>query len=457
MLTVIQNLLAFLVAIFLLVTVHEFGHFWVARRLGFKVTRFSVGFGPPLWRRVAADGTEYWLSALPFGGYVKLLDEREGPVPEAELAGAFTRRPHWQRILVLLAGPAFNFIFAIVVLSGLFMAKGISDLRPLVGEVTSGSPAARAGLRTGDEIVAINGHAVEGQRPVVIGLLDDLSEDRPVELQVRGSDGLVRSASIDLGSATERRTLSEPMALLSGIGFAWVEPPEPAILGSVESGGPAAQAGLRSGDEIVSFNAEPITGWTNLVSRINAHPNESASIHYRRGGTEYATRVAIVGQTEKGKLIGRIHVDPPALITLPPEFVRHVSLDPLQSVEHAGIEAWTLTSFQARAVWRILTGSFSVKNLNGPITIAQMAGSSALQGPSTFLEFLVLISLALGFMNLLPIPILDGGQVVMQAIEWLKGRPLSERAQAAGQQVGLAMVVLLLSIALFNDIVRQFG
>jgi regulator of sigma E protease len=457
MLVLIQNVLAFLVAIFLLVTVHEFGHFWVARRLGFKVVRFSVGFGPPLWQRTGADGTEYWLSAFPIGGYVKLLDEREGPVPEAELAGAFTRRPHWQRILVLLAGPAFNFIFAIVVLSGLLMAKGLSDLKPLVGEVTAGSPAARAGLRKGDEIIAINGHAVDGQRPVIIALLDDLSDDRPVELQVRGSDGLERGASIELGSATERRTLSEPMALLSGIGFAWVEPPMPAIIGSVERGGPAAVAGLRSGDEIVSFNAEPISDWMSLVNRINAHPGESASIHYRRDGAEYATRVAILGQMVEGKLIGRIHVERGTEVPLPPEFVRHVSLNPLQAIEHAGIETWTLTSFQARAVWRILTGSFSVKNLNGPITIAQMAGSSAIQGPSTFLEFLVLISLALGFMNLLPIPILDGGQVVMQAIEWLKGRPLSERAQAAGQQVGLAMVVLLLSIALFNDIVRQFG
>jgi regulator of sigma E protease len=457
MLTVIQNILAFLVAIFLLVTVHEFGHFWVARRLGFKVLRFSVGFGPPLWQRVAADGTEYWLSAFPVGGYVKLLDEREGPVAESELAGAFTRRPHWQRILVLLAGPAFNFIFAIVVLSGLLMAKGLTDLRPLVGDVTAGSPAARAGLRKGDEIIAMDGHAVDGQRSVVIGLLDDLSGERPVQLQVRGSDGVAREASIDLGTAAERRTLSEPMALMNGIGFAWAEPPQPAILGNVERGGPAALAGLRSGDEIVSFNGEPISGWLSLVNRINAHPGESASIHYRRAGTEYATRVAIVGETVQGKLIGRIHVNPAAEVPLPPEFVRHVSLNPVQAVAHAGIEAWTLTSFQARAVWRILTGSFSVKNLNGPIAIAQMAGSSAIQGPSTFLEFLVLISLALGFMNLLPIPILDGGQVVMQAIEWFKGRPLSERAQAAGQQVGLVMVVLLLSIALFNDIVRQFG
>jgi regulator of sigma E protease len=456
MLILIQNILAFLVAIFLLVTVHEFGHFWVARRLGFTVVRFSVGFGPPLWRRRGADGTEYWLSAFPVGGYVKLLDEREGPVPEAELAGAFTRRPHWQRILVLLAGPAFNFIFAIVVLSGLLMAKGLVEPRALVGEVTAGTPAARAGLRTGDEIIAINGQAMQGQQAVIIGLLDDLSEARPAQLEVHGSDGLDRSATIDLGSDAQRRQLSEPLALMSGIGFAWIEPRIPAILGTVQSG-PAAVAGLKAGDEIVSFNAEPIGDWADLVKRIQAHPGESVSMHYRRDGSEFATRVAILSEMDQGKVVGRIHVAPRRSNPLPPELEHRVSLNPLQAIAHAGIESWTLTSFQARAVWRILTGQFSVKNLNGPITIAEMAGSSAVDGPGTFLEFLVLISLALGFMNLLPIPILDGGQVVMQAIEWLKGRPLSERAQAAGQQVGLAMVVLLLSIALFNDIVRQFG
>lgn len=457
MLTLGTDLLAFLVAIFLLVTVHEFGHFWVARRLGFKVLRFSVGFGPPLWRRSGKDGTEYWLSAVPLGGYVKLLDEREAPVAEADLHGAFTRRPHWQRILVLLAGPAFNFLFAIIVLAGLAMASGVSDLRALIGVVTPGSPAARAGLRQGDEIIAINGEAVDSQRPVIIGLLDDLGGDRPVDLQVRGSDGIERSASIDIGGANERRQLSEPMALLTGIGFAWVEPPSPPVLGNVEAGGPAAVAGLQSGDEITSFNAEPISDWNDLVKRINAHPRETAVLHYRRGGTEYATRVAIVGEMVQGKLIGRIHVNPPSEQPIPPELLRHTNLNPLQAFAHAGSEAWILTSFQARAVWRILTGRFSVKNLNGPITMAEMAGSSANQGASSFLDFLVLISLALGFMNLLPIPILDGGQVVMQSIEWLNGRPLSERAQAAGQQVGLAMVVLLLSIALFNDIVRQFG
>jgi regulator of sigma E protease len=457
MLTVLQNILAFLVAIFLLVTVHEFGHFWVARRLGFKVLRFSVGFGPPLWRRVGKDGCEYWLSAIPFGGYVKMVDEREGPVDEADLPRAFTRRPHWQRILVLLAGPAFNFIFAIVVMSGVLMVNGETEMRALVGEVTSNSPAARAGLRQGDEILAINGHAASGQQDVIIGLLDDVGGNAPVLLTLRGSDGSERQATIELGNASERRTLSEPMALMTGIGFEWVEPPEPAILGTVESGGPAAVAGLRSGDEIVSFNGEPVSSWMDLVNRISAHPGESAALHYRRGAGDYATRVAIASQTVEGKLVGRIHVGRALPPPVPAGLERHVNLNPLQAVAHAGVEAWSLTSFQARAVWRIVTGTFSVKNLNGPITIAQMAGSSAMQGTRTFLDFLVLISLALGFMNLLPIPILDGGQVVMQAIEWLKGRPLSERAQAAGQQVGLAMVVLLLSIALFNDIVRQFG
>ena len=222
----------FVIAVSLLVTVHEFGHFWVARRLGFKVLRFSVGFGKPLVRRVAgADRVEYVIAAIPLGGYVKLLDEREGPVAPEDLARSFTRRPPWQRIVVLLAGPAFNILFAVLVLWGMFWASGVTEVKPLVGDLAQGSIAARAGLRSGDEIRAINGTAVSGQRDVVFGLLEAMSSRGEAALSVRGADGAARTVSLSVPDAAQRRRLTEPSELFKGLGFQFWVPPIPAVLG----------------------------------------------------------------------------------------------------------------------------------------------------------------------------------------------------------------------------------
>jgi regulator of sigma E protease len=451
------HLLAFLVAVFLLVTVHEFGHFWVARRLGFKVLRFSVGFGRPLWKRTGRDGTEYVLAAVPLGGYVKLLDEREGPVASAELARAFTRRPHWQRIAVLLAGPAANFVFAILVLATMLMIQGSTEVRPVLGNITVDSPAARAGLQAGDEIVGIDDRAVASQREVYIGLLDGVSAAQGIDLRLRNAQGQVRGAHLDLGTSAERRGLSEPATLLSGLGLRFQEPPIPPVLGKVEADGPAAAAGLLAGDTILSVNGEAVGDFISLAAMVRNHPDETIVVRYRRAGAEASTRVAVAAVEQDGARIGRMKVSQPRMVALPPGMLRHVDLGPVAALAAASREAWDMSALQARMLWRMLAGQVSVKNLSGPLTIAEMAGDSASAGVPAFVSFLVLVSLALGFMNLLPIPILDGGQVVMQAIEWLKGSPLSERAQIAGQQLGIALVVLLLGIALYNDIARQFG
>jgi regulator of sigma E protease len=449
---------AFLLAVCVLVTVHEFGHFWVARRLGFRVLRFSVGFGRPLLRRIGRDGTEFVLAMVPLGGYVKMLDEREGEVAAADLHAAFTRRPHWQRICVLLAGPAFNILFAVLVLAAIFMVNGISEVRPLVGAVSPGSPAAAAGLRTGDEITAVGGEAVAGQRDVWLGVLAAAGGAAPIVLDVRGADGQVRTLTLNVGDPATRRRLSEPNGLLAALGFRFREPPVPAVLGEVEPGGPAARAGLRVGDRILAINGERTDSFLDLVSIVRAHPGESIVVNYRRGGVDGSAQVAVAAEQQDGERIGRIHVGrAPGPVTLPPEMLRHVHVGPLAAIPRASAEAWRMTALQARIVWRMVVGEASVKNLSGPLTIAELAGDSAQAGPGAFLEFLVLVSLALGFMNLLPIPILDGGQVVMQLIEWLKGSPLSERAQALGQQLGVALVMLLLGIALYNDIARQFS
>jgi regulator of sigma E protease len=451
------NLLAFIVAVVVLVTVHEFGHFWVARHLGFKVLRFSVGFGRPIWKRTGRDGTEYVLAVVPLGGYVKMLDEREGPVEAAELSRSFTRRPHWQRITVLLAGPAANFIFAIVVLAAMLMVQGSTEVIPVLGNITAGSPAARAGVRGGDEIVGIAGQPIASQREVWIALLEGVSSPSGIDLRLRDAQGQVRGVHLDLGTPAERRALSEPATLLSGLGLRFKEPVIPPVLGKVEADGPAAAAGLQAGDTILAINGEPVHDFIGLAAMVRSHPDDTIVVRYRRAGAETTTRVSVAGVEQDGARIGRMKVSQPRTVAQPPEMLRHISLGPVAALATAGGEAWGMCTLQARVLWRMLAGEVSVKNLSGPLTIAEMAGDSASAGFPAFISFLVLVSLALGFMNLLPIPILDGGQVVMQAIEWLKGSPLSERAQVAGQQLGIALVVLLLGIALYNDIARQFG
>jgi len=453
-----QHLLAFVVAIWLLVTVHEYGHYWVARRLGFKVLRFSVGFWKPLWTRVAGpDRTEYVIAAIPLGGYVKLLDEREGPVATHELARSFTRRPHWQRIAVLLAGPAFNIIFAIVLLAAMFRVSGVTDVRSVLGDIDSKSLAGRAGLVQGDEILGINGRTVAGQRDVLLGMLEAVSDKPAIRLALRGADGSARSADIEIPDPTERRRLTEPSALLSGLGLRFYEPPIPAVLGAVEAHGPAAQAGLRTGDQILGVNGEPISDFRQLVTRIQAHPGDSVSIRYQRGGIESSVRVSVLTEQQDGRKIGRIRVAQPQSVPYPPNMLKHTNLSAPAAVGRASAEAWKMTTLQASLFWRMLIGQVSIKNLSGPLSIAEYAGDSAAAGVGPFLSFLVLVSLALGFMNLLPIPMLDGGQIVFQAIEWLKGGPLSERFQTISQQLGVALLVLLMGVALFNDISRQFG
>lgn len=458
MIGTLWSLGGFVVAVCILVTVHEFGHFWVARKLGFKVLRFSVGFGRALWTRHGGpDRTEYVLAAVPLGGYVKLLDEREGPVEPAELSRSFTRRPHWQRIAVLLAGPGANFAFSILLLAGMLLVAGSTELKPVLGAPRPDSPAARAGIRAGDEIVAVNNRAVASQREVWVGLLDGISGRGPLLVRLRDGDGQERATRLDLGSNAERRAITDPASGLGALGLRFQELPIPPVLGAVGADGPAARAGLRPGDEILSINGEPVRDFLTLVSLVRAHPDETVAVQYRRDGNTASARLAIAGVEEGGARIGRIQVTQPRAPRYPPGMLRHISYGPLAALAEGCREAWSMTALQARMLVRMVMGSVSVRNLSGPLTIAQLAGDSASAGVSAFLGFLVLISLALGFMNLLPIPILDGGQVVMQAIEWLKGTPLSERVQAAGQQVGIAMVVLLLGLALYNDIARQFG
>jgi regulator of sigma E protease len=445
-------LLWFIVAVGLLVTVHEFGHFYVARRLGFKVLRFSVGFGRPLLKwTAAADATEYVIAAVPLGGYVKLLDEREGPVEPADLPRSFTRRPHWQRIVVLLAGPASNLLFAVLLLWGMFWVSGITEVRPRVGAVTPGSLAARAGLRAGDDIHSIDGRAVNSRTDVAFGLIDAISGSGELDVAVQGADGAPRVVHLDVPDAAQRRRLTEPAQLLSGLGFDFWSPPD-GVLGEVKPGGAAARAGLLAGDRIVAIGGAPVKDFNDIVHQVIGRPGQRVTVTYNRAGIEYRTSLDIAAEKSGGKLVGRIGVG-----LYPANMVQHIDLGPGAALSSALSDAWTKTVLQARLFWRMVLGRVSLKNLSGPLSIAEFAGDSAEAGAWAFLNFLVLISLSLGFLNLLPIPILDGGQIAFQLVEWLKGSPLSERAQAFGQQVGIALLIVLMGVALYNDIARQFS
>jgi len=456
--SVVWYTLWFVIAVGLLVTVHEFGHFWVARRLGFKVLRFSVGFGQPLWsRRVGADRTEIAIAPIPLGGYVKMLDEREGPVPPEDLPRSFLRKHPFQRILVLLAGPGFNILFAILVLAGMMWVNGITQLLPVVGDVTAGSVAAKAGLRSGDSIVAINGAAVNEQQDVVFALLDAMSSRGDADLTVRGSNGQVRNVDLEVSDAATRRRLTALPQLFTGLGFEFWEPPIPAQLGQVLPDGPAARAGLQPGDRVLSIDGHAVKDWNDLVAQISPHPGGTISLTFARNGATHTVQVEVASVEADGKYVGRIEAANPTDIPYPPSMVRHLSLSPVAAVGRASEEAWDMTALQGRLFWRMMLGQVSLKNLSGPVSIAEYAGQSASEGVSSFLDFLVLISLSLGFLNLLPIPILDGGQIVFQLVEWIKGSPMSERAQAFGQQVGIALLILLMGVALFNDIARQFS
>jgi regulator of sigma E protease len=375
-----------------------------------------------------------------------------------DLPRSFTRKPPWQRILVLIAGPAFNILFAILVLWGMFWWTGTDEAKPIVGEVAAASVAARAGLRSDDEIDAVNGTRVVSQRDVVFDLLDAMSSHGVAALAVRGADGGSRVATLSVPDAAQRVRLTEPAELFRGLGFEFAAPPIPPVLGVVTPDGPAARAGLKQGDRIVSIGGAPINDFRDIVTHIKPHPGDLIDIGYSRANVGHSVQVRI-GSVDSGdgKLVGRIEAGAAPLVTLPDRYFLHTDFTLIGALDRATEEAWGLTLVQGRLVARMLTGHVSVKNLSGPLSIAEYAGESAEAGAASFLDFLVMISLSLGFLNMLPIPILDGGQIVFQAVEWLKGSPLSERAQAFGTQVGIALLILLMGVAFFNDIARHFS
>jgi regulator of sigma E protease len=457
--TILTSVIAFVVAIGVLVTVHEFGHFWVARRLGFKVLRFSIGFGRPLAKRVSrdADQVEYVIAAIPLGGYVRLLDERDGPVPPGEEHRAFNRRPPLARIAVLLAGPAANVAFAILAYWILFM-QGIPGVKPVVGEVTPGSFAARADLRPLDEIAGVAGEPTPTRQAAVLAILEGVVEEGEVPVEVRGEGGASRQLTIRVPEG-ERRALTEPGTLLQGLGFSFWFPPQPAVVGELTPGFPAAEAGIVTGDRVVEVEGEPVDDYVKFVERIRGRPGMPTRLAVLRGSERLEFELVPRAVEEDGQTIGRIglgvaRTDDGGF----PEAMRTVERHgPLAAFAPAVRETWDKSTLTVRFLWRMVTGDVSTKNISGPINIAQYAGLTATEGFTYYLGFLALVSISLAVLNLLPVPVLDGGQVVFQLAEMAKGAPLSMRAQALGQKVGIAMLVALMGFAFYNDLSRLFG
>ena len=452
--TLLSYVLAFLVAIGVLVAVHEYGHFWMARRVGIRVLRFSIGFGKTLWSRRGADGTEYALSAIPLGGYVKLLDEREGPVDPAEVSAAYNRKPVWQRILVLVAGPLANFLFAVAAYWVLFVA-GVPALKPVLGEIRPDSMAERAGLQAGDEIVRVGSRPIVTREGAVLAILDQLMQGGSIELGVRSEQGVVRATALRIEG--DARRLTEPGALLPGLGFDFWYPAVPARVGKVLPGSPAERAGLREGDEIVAVDGRAVADLPALVHEVQPNAGRTLEFGFRRAGEQRQVAVEVEGQREGERLVGRIGVQPAAVDEIPAGMRTLERYGPLRALARASDKAWDMSALTVRMLWNVATGDVSVKNLSGPINIAEYAGFSARQGVLAFLSFLAIVSVSLFVLNLLPIPILDGGQIVFQVAELAKGSPLSERAQAVGQQVGLLLLLVLMSFAFYNDLSRLFS
>lgn len=445
--TVLSNLFFFIVAISVLVAVHEYGHYIVGRWCGMKVLRFSIGFGRPIWTKVAGeDQTEYCISAIPLGGYVKFLDEREGPVPPEDEGRAFTQRPIPARIAVLFAGPLFNFLFAIAAYMVLF-TSGVPTVKPAVGPVTPDSYAAEAGLRYGDEIIQVESRSVADWESTLLGILETMVDDGQINLTVRGDDDLERNLVIDVGTDSAR--LTEPGLLFDGLGFSPWQPP--ALVGEVLDGGAAENAGLERGDLITRIDGETVSSFGSLSEIVAARPGETVEVEATRGDRQIVLDVTLDTVDAEGGTRGRLGVgiDQSAgdYWYLRKHGFASATLESLR-------QTWATTAFTVNMFARMLTGDVSVKNISGPINIAQYAGDSAAAGLNQFLRFLALVSISLGVINLVPIPILDGGQIVYQSIEWIKGSPLSMRAQIVGQQVGILALLLLMSFAFYNDIAR---
>ncbi|HTO20741.1 MAG TPA: sigma E protease regulator RseP [Pseudomonas sp.] len=439
-----------LIALGVLVTFHEFGHFWVARRCGVKVLRFSVGFGTPLLRWHDRHGTEFVVAAIPLGGYVKMLDEREGEVPAELLGQTFNRKSVRQRFAIVSAGPIANFLLALLFF-WLIAMLGTQQVRPVIGQVLPGTPAAEAGLQPGQEILAVDGKVVNGWGAVNLQLVRRLGETGTLQVRVSEPDSTVES-DYQITLNAWLRGADEPDPIQS-LGLQPWRPAVPAVLAHIDPSGPAQAAGLRSGDRLLSLDGVALRDWQDLVERVRARADQQVVLDIEREGQQLSLPVRLVGRGDGEARQGYLGAGVSG-VDWPAEMLREIRYGPLDAVWQGVQRTWSMSALTLDSLGKMLFGELSVKNLSGPITIAKVAGTSAQSGLADFLNFLAYLSISLGILNLLPIPVLDGGHLLFYLYEWARGKPLPEKVQAWGMQIGITLIIGVMLLALFNDLGR---
>lgn len=445
------TLLAFVVAIVLLVLIHELGHYWVARRCGVRVLRFSLGFGNVIYsKRFSSNGTEWVISAIPLGGYVKMLDEREEEVAPEDLPYAFNRKPVLQRMAIVAAGPLANFLLAILLYWILFM-HGVPGLRPVLGEVPQGTPAAAAQLLPGETILSVAGETVPSWQELRWALLNQALQHGAVEIETLTASGATAVHTLDLSTLEAKDMDGE---FLDKLGLHLYQPAILPVVGKFAEDSVAQRAGLQAGDVILRADGVALQRWGELVEVIRAHPGQAVRLDVQRG--EMTLSITVVPETvvESGKSIGRIGAGPSLDQAAWDARFIEVSYGPVEAVMRALRKTWETSAISLKMMGKMVTGEISVKNLSGPISIADYAGQSAQMGLVAYLGFLALISISLGVLNLLPVPLLDGGHLLYYGAEFIKGSPVSDLAWEIGQKIGIALLGMLIMLALYNDVNR---
>ena len=450
----LSSTLALIVTLGILIAFHEYGHFWTARKLGVKVLRYSIGFGKPLWmRRRGKDQTEYVLAAIPLGGYVKMLDEREGEVAPEEQHRAFNRQSVWSRFAIVVAGPLFNFIFAILAFWLMYLI-GVPGVKPIIGEVEPETVAAISGFKAGDEIIEIEGEETPTWGVARLTLLDHALDADEITMKVRtqnGGEHFLRLPIKDVSTEVKQKNL------LAFVGIKPFRPRLPAVLGELEPGGPAETAGLQRNDRVLKIGDQQVSGWVMLVDIVRAHPQQKILIEVERNGVVQIIPVQTGQRKVDTGIVGKIGVAPAPSEAMGEKYLAEVKYTFFDALGVAVVKTWKMSVLTLRMIGKMIVGEVSLDNLSGPITIATYAGYTANAGLSPFLYFLAVISISLGVLNLLPIPLLDGGHLLNYLIEIVKGSPLSDAIQAQMQRVGIFFLVLLMSLALYNDFARLVG
>ena len=452
--SILFTLLSFIVAISILVAIHEYGHYIVAKKLGVKILRFSIGFGKPLWKkRFGKDQTEFVIATLPLGGYVKMLDARETKVSANEEHREFTRQSVWTRIAIVAAGPAFNFIFAITAYWLMFVV-GVSGIKPIVGNIDADGLAKQAGLISGYEIVAINNNKTPIWDVAVKNIIPAIIDRSQAVLELKNKEGNSITRTLDFSATTGEIKVEK---LFEQLGFKpWRPSIEPTV-GAVLESSPAKSAGFIVDDKIISVNKTLTPDWLDVVEIVSSKPAEILQIVILRKGQEKTLQVIPEKITRNGKIVGRLGLGPKAGATYPKDMRVTHGYNLLESIPRAFSRTWDFSVLTLKMMGKIFTGEISIKNLSGPVSIAQYAGYSASAGLARFLDFLAIVSISLGILNLLPIPILDGGHLTYYFIEVVRKKPVSEETQEFASRIGMVLLFSLMGVALYNDILRVMG